>query len=882
MNEERFDFFVSHAGSDLRWAKWVAWQLDAAGYKVILDDWHFPPGSSIVTKMNEALEHCDRIVALYSTAYFENSRYTWDEFIAALRNIEHDGQGVQKRLIPIRIEDVPIDAIPLVARDVKFADIFGMPDEEQAREVLLAAVDGRAWRPDKEPPLPVSEPSPGRKPPSPVPLDVWNVPPRNPGFVGRDDLLSELREWLATGVPQVLHGMGGMGKTQIAIEYAHLFASEYDRVWWVRAEQPALIGPQLAKLARALGIKAMDEADQLPVAAFRQLRRLSRWLLVFDNAVSPQDIEDWLPGGSGHVLITSRESGWSDTGRQCQVKVLRRDESVAILRARVRGLTEFDANGLAEDLGDLPLALAQAANFIAATGMHVSTYRRALKDQAAQIMAEGAPRNIPPLTAAIKFHFGKLALADPAAAELAGLCSFLAPDRGPDDLLSKHRDKLPPPLAQRAADPVGWSRAVENLTRHSLAGIEYDEEAGRNELRMHRTTQAILRDIMGTDQAALAWDRIGQIVAASCPGQPDDPATWPAWASLMPHLLAFVDRELDLSPALRSELCDASAYLLAHGEARNGLDLISRLHEKWSAELGEDADQTMMIANCLAKAHCDVGDWPAGRRLAQTSLDRRRYLLGEKHLQTLTAASDLASNLHGLGKVQEALDLDQVTFDLRQSVLGRDHRDTLLSASNLARDLGTSGYLEAAIKLNQDTYVRRQKTLGDNHPQTLDSASNLVSDLCQMGERQRESGDPVAAQQSFERALGLAETTVALRRTVQGPDHPATLQSSTILLANLSNLRKFEEAGRLAEDALKRLKVVRGDDDLITLVCAANLAGIMHEQGDTESARDLAAETLAQMQRYYSNHPATLACADDLEQYERALLGLNYLDSGSI
>ena len=263
---------------------------------------------------------------------------------------------------------------------------------------------------------------------------MWNIPARNPAFTGRDDLLAAVQARLQTGraaVVQALHGMGGVGKTQLAAEYAHRFASSYDLTWWIDAEQDGLIGDQVVGLGLVLGcVPAGSGTETARAAVLAELRQRDRWLLIFDNAQAPADVAPWLPGGGGHALITSRQHGWDEVATPIEVDVLTRAESIELLRRRVPGLTETDANQLATELGDLPLAIAQTAGFIADTGTLASQYLGLLQTRAGQLLDQGAPGSYPrSLAAATALIADRLSGYDPAAAELASLCAFLARSR---------------------------------------------------------------------------------------------------------------------------------------------------------------------------------------------------------------------------------------------------------------------------------------------------------------------------------------------------------------------------------------------------------------------------------------------------------------------
>ncbi|HVV23271.1 MAG TPA: FxSxx-COOH system tetratricopeptide repeat protein, partial [Pseudonocardiaceae bacterium] len=276
-----------------------------------------------------------------------------------------------------------------------------------------------------------------RQPEDPPP--VWgNVPPRNPNFTGREELLEQLGKRLTAGgttavLPSALHGMGGIGKTQIATEYIYRHLQDYDVIWWIEAARQTQIRASLTELARQLGLGGATEANTAVRAvreALRTGRPYRRWLLVFDAADSPEEVRQFFPtNGPGEVLITSRNPDWAGIARPLELAVFKRGESVDLLRKRGPEIDTSEANQLADKLGDLPLAIEQAAAWRAVTGMPVREYLRLFDESVAEILDTSAPPDYEvSVAAAWNVSFDELRTRNPAAHQILHICAFFSPE----------------------------------------------------------------------------------------------------------------------------------------------------------------------------------------------------------------------------------------------------------------------------------------------------------------------------------------------------------------------------------------------------------------------------------------------------------------------
>jgi hypothetical protein len=416
---DRKDFFISYNQADKAWAEWIAWELEATGYSTVLQAWDFRPGRNFVLEMDRAAKVASRTIAVLSPDYL-SALFTQPEWAAAFAQ---DPSGEKGLLLPVLVR--PCDLKGLLSQII-YIDLLVL-DKEVAREALIAGVEQGRGKPATAPGFPGAKPKkeaprfPGALPP------IWNVPhARNPNFTGREEILQDLRKSLAAGQATALtalHGLGGVGKTQLALEYAYRQAPDYNLVWWLRADDPVALAGDYAALAKELDLPEKDAANQEDqVAAVRRwLSQNVKWLLIFDNAGKPQDLNSYLPkGGNGHVLITSRYAAWRGIAWALDVRVWERPEAVAFILKRTGQQDEAAAGELAQELGDLPLALEQAGAYIDECRCSISHYLELFRTMRRELLKKGKPSQDYRKTVATTWEisFQKLQEEAPAAAAL--------------------------------------------------------------------------------------------------------------------------------------------------------------------------------------------------------------------------------------------------------------------------------------------------------------------------------------------------------------------------------------------------------------------------------------------------------------------------------
>jgi TIR domain-containing protein/tetratricopeptide repeat protein len=817
------DFFVSHAGRDTAWAEWLAWQLQQAGYTVELDVWDWAPGEDFVARMSAALQRADRLLAVCTEAYFASAFGGAELRAAFTRQAKAAG-----RIVPVLVE--PVTLPPLYASLIRL-DLTGL-DEATAAARLRARLTG--GRPTSAPTFPTAGPAPSAKPGFAGALPaVWKVSPRNARFTGRDGMLAELRRRLRadenTLVVQALYGLGGVGKTQLANEFAHRFAADYDLVWWLDAEQSVLIPDQLARLATSMGLTpgatVADTVDRL----LAELRGRGRWLLVFDNAERPGDIADYRPGGAGHVLITSRSPGWGALGGRLEVDVMARTETIALLRARIPALSEELADQLAAELGDLPLAAAQAAGYLEQTDLPAGDYLRRFRAHRADLLARGEVVGYHGrLDTAWALSLERLRDHDPAAVHLLQLAAFLAPEPIPLALFGDHAALLDEPLRGTAANADDLVDTVGALVGYSLARRSPDA------FQLHRLVQAVIRHRLTPDRQQATAEQVVALLATAAPGDPEHPAGWAGWARLAPHVLATAPLG-DSSSAGRRLVLDTARYLQARGDSSGSRAVCEQLLDRWRARLSPDHPDTLTAASSLTRALVGLGERERARALGEDTLGRCRRVLGPDHPTTLLAAAALTRGLVGLGEREQARALGEDTLQRCRSALDPDHPIALWAAATLTLALVGLGDRKPASALGEDTLQRCRRVLSPDHPTTLWAAAGLTLARVQSG--------------GAEAARALGEDTLSRCRRVLSPDHATTLLAATGLIHALIGLGEAEAARALGEDTLSRCRRVLNPDHLTTLLAAAALTGALNELGEAELARALGEDALQHCRR---------------------------------
>ncbi len=723
--------------------------------------------------------------------------------------------------------------------------------------------------------------------------------PRATSLAGREELLTQLTEQLggstrrASPLVAALCGLGGVGKTSVAVEYAHRHLAEVAVAWQLPAEDPAVLVAQFGDLAAQLGAREIVDVRD-PVASVHAVlaRKEPGWLLILDNASDQASVMSFIPpAGNGRVLITTQNQQWPRE-QAIFVPALAHEVAAKFLSDRTNDPDEAAASGLACELDGLPLALEQAAAYMQATGTGLADYLALFRKRQADLMARGrVPGHPLDVAATLGLAMSRLESDAPEAAELLQMMAWLAPEpiplnlllAAPYGLLNSDTQVL---IRSLLSDQLAVLDAIDSLRRYSLIALAPD-----GLVAVHRLVQATARARQPRENAIQRKGAAAALVEAAIPQDTGQPLMWPACAALLPHARTVlgltsrgiwnIGRYLDSSGSYRAarELfrqitdahfespdfgpdhldtltaCNGFANLTGQaGDPATARDLFTALLPDCERVLGSGHLRVLGIRGSLAAWTGQAGDPATARDLSAALLSDCERVLGPDHPETLSIRVNLATATGEAGDPATARDLSAALLPDYERVFGPDHPSTLAARGNLAAWTGQAGNSAAARDLLSALLPVRERVLGPDHPSTLATRSNLAAST-------GEAGDPATARDQYKELIFAYEK-------VLGPDHPSTINTRYNLAAWTGEAGDPAAGCHQLGALILVCDRILGPDHPSTLAIRSNLAHQTGQAGDPATARDLSAALLPVYERVLGpDHPGTLATRSGLAHW---------------
>jgi tetratricopeptide (TPR) repeat protein len=652
----------------------------------------------------------------------------------------------------------------------------------------------------------------------------WNVPyNRNLFFTGREEVLIQLRTALisedqpiALCQPQAISGLGGIGKTQTAVEYAYRYHDNYDAVLWARADSADLLISDFLLIAALLYLPQRNEQDQSVVvkAVLRWFDLHERWLLILDNADNLEMTSEFIPKvGKGHVLLTTRANSTGTVAQRIELDTMGLEEGTLFLLRRTKLLkgtspslkavpeaVRSQVRAIVEAVDGLPLALDQAGAYIEETGCSLTDYLKFYKTRRGRLLrmrgrnATGHPE---PVATTWALSFERVERANPAAAELLRLCAFLHPDEIPEAMIVDGASELGPNLQSVVEDEMELNDAIGELRKYSL--VKRDPELKL--LNIHRLVQAVIKDAMSKE-------------------------TQRQWVE---QTVRMVDRAY---PEVKFELWPICQRYLPHAQ------VCAEMIDRWNITLPEAA----RLLNTTGKYLQERAQYAEAERLYQQAL-----AIFEQRMESLVFVAQILNNMAFLyylqGQFSKAEPLFQQAIAIRKQQLGTDHPDTATSLDNLGELYFAQGKYTQAESLYQQALAIREQQLGLYHPDTATSLNNIMVFYIRQG-RYADSEPP-------------ALKSLAIREEQLGPYHPDT----AYILNNLARLYdlqgKYIEAESILQRSLKIYERQQGAEHPDKGYALFSLGLVKIHQGNYADAEPLMDHSLAIYERHLSLHPDT-------------------------
>jgi len=706
------------------------------------------------------------------------------------------------------------------------------------------------------------------------------LPPPNASFIGREGAIEFIRDQLClnpAATMQVLRGVPGAGKSELAKEYAHRFRADYDVVWWIPADSHTAILASLTELAHDLDI---PPAGDPATAILRQLDTTSgmqRWLLIYDNADDLELVSGFLPKpGSCHVLVTSRASV-PDSLIATQVEPFGRADSVEFLRTYVPAITGDSADLVANVVRDLPLALKMAGAWLRETAARLqdegltvmeaeslvwsaAEFARRVQERLGRNHSEsGAPDHFATAAACTAVSLDALGEADlgRVGARLVELCSFMAPDGVTLRLIYSPEmvNRLTAQIGDQGdsvrSDTVLVDQVCWTVSRYGLAELQRDDHPS---LRLHPLTQELVKLSMPPDTRGARQKDALAALAAYCPADADGdtPEHNPTYAELHKHLIPSGALDSD-DPAVRRWVVNEIRYLyrLHHAEMwRAACLLAERTLNRGAGDVASFDNLRLRLVVQLANIYRALGRYERAQALDEQVLHQQRRTLTQLHPRTLMTARSHGGDLRGLGRFDEALAEDQSTVAGFRTVFGEDHSATLMAVHNLALSWFLTGDANAATALELDVMERKQRLLGTDEMETWGTR-------CTVAGYWRELGKVDESRKMLQRAID------RLRNV--DPDGAGFMAAERSLGISLRLLNRIDDALQHTGRALGLYRATHGDSHPDTLSCALSQAANLCRAGDVQAAVFDARRCLdGYLSTFQDDHPFSYICMTNL------------------
>ena len=727
------------------------------------------------------------------------------------------------------------------------------------------------------------------------------VPPQTSGFVGRENYLNDIYQAFFQGAGTnglVIQGLSGIGKTQLAIEYARRYASEYDLIWWIACETIEQASTGMIQLEQLFAIDNLPvpPGDRRFASLFDKLRTggtFGRWLLIFDDANEPDYLRDLIPPRRGHVLITSRSSRWDESEKVLSLDRFRRRESVDFLQSRMRGLTELDAQRLADAVGDLPLIL----EHIVESRLSVEEYLAQLDSDPVGLFAANPPSAYPAtISETWLAMIDRLKRENTAFIDLLRCLSFFGRDPIPLESLDQGRHLSGISLRPLLSSAIQRLRAIRALARSGLLRIDNVTKT----IHVHEITQRIVRATLEPGQAERIRHDVHLLLAAADPDNPDDADQWPLYEDLRGHLTPSGADGCD-DIAVRRLIINVVNYLCAVGDPTAALDLADHAMSLWSQQDAEGGDTAASLALRASKvtALLALGRYDNAFALTADTLGKISSAADDYPSAGVALSRVAGIELRMKGDFPGALGEDASSELLHIESLGNDHPQTFAALNNHATDHALNGAYGASIRLAESAYLDCRTFYNrDDHPSILFYQNALarcyrmngqyrdalaLSDM--VGQRYQSSVNlgimkndhPWILMHKIDHAatrrdIGLAEPEMhALEEEmadihqrcwrVFGVDNPMTLAAAVTLGSLLRRLpEQLGEAASVVMEAQRRYTATLGPDHPYTYATTAFFASIQRQTGSAAEATSQLEDAIAGLKDGLGqDHPFTLA-----------------------